>query len=131
MEMSIVRPSSSQWASPLHIVPKPSNGEWCPCGDYRWLNQVSIPNQYAVLHLQDFTATLAGSVVFSKITLIQGYHQIPVAQEDICMMMLSASFQSLAPSVSYASSWDWLISIIISFLMLHHQFITTTPAFSL
>ena len=31
LSMGIVRPSSSPWASPLHVVPKPNTG-WRPCG---------------------------------------------------------------------------------------------------
>ena len=34
-------------------------------------------------HIQDFSAQLAGKRIFSKIDLIRGYHQIPVAQEDV------------------------------------------------
>lgn len=31
-ELGIIRPSSSEWASPLHMAPK-ANGEWGLCGD--------------------------------------------------------------------------------------------------
>ena len=80
--MGIIRRSSSPWASPLHMVPK-SNGGWRPCGDYRRLNNVTIPDRYPVPHVQDFSANLAGTTVFSKIDLIRGYHQIPMATDDI------------------------------------------------
>lgn len=44
-ELVIVRHSNSPWASPLHMVPK-SDGSYCPCGDYRRLNDVTIPDCY-------------------------------------------------------------------------------------
>ena len=69
--MGIIRRSSSPWASPLHMVPKTSGG-WRLCGDYRRLNDATVPDRYPVPHIQDFSAHLASMKVFSKVDLIRG-----------------------------------------------------------
>ncbi|GFS97434.1 transposon Ty3-I Gag-Pol polyprotein [Trichonephila clavipes] len=50
----IIRPLKSPWASPLYVVKK-SNGEYRPCGDYRRLNSVTVPDRDPVSHIQDCT----------------------------------------------------------------------------
>jgi hypothetical protein len=80
--LGIVRRSSSPWSSPLHMVPK-SDGSWRPCGDYRRLNAVTVPDKYPLPNLQDLSANLHGNTIFSKLDLVKGYHQVPVNKDDI------------------------------------------------
>ena len=78
----VTRRSKSAWSSLLHMVPK-DDGSWRPCGDFQCLNEIMDLDKYPVPRIQNFSAQLAGWKVFSKIDLIQGYHQIPVASEDV------------------------------------------------
>ena len=78
----IVRRSNSPWSSPLHMVPKP-DGSWRPCGDYRRLNTVTKPDRYPLPSMLDLSAKLHGCKFFSCVDLVKGYHQIPMAAEDV------------------------------------------------
>ena len=90
-EMGIIRRSNSPWASPLHMVRKASGG-WRPSRDYRCLNDVTIPDQCSVPHIQDFSAHLAGATIFSKIDFVKGCHQVLVAPDDIYKTVIITQF---------------------------------------
>ena len=81
-KLGICYRGKSEWASPLLVTTKPDGG-WRVCGDYRRLNSMTPDDRYPVRTLQDFTSELEGKTIFSKIDLLKGYHQIPVAPEDV------------------------------------------------
>jgi len=81
-QQGIIRRSSSHWASPLHMVQK-GDGSRRPCGDFRLLNDATRPDRYTCPNLADVAARLAGCKIFTKLDLRKGYHQVPVAPEDV------------------------------------------------
>ena len=82
LQLGIIQPSSSAWASPLHMVPK-KPGAWHPCSDYRALNDITTPDRYPIPHNQVFGASLRGATIFSMVDFVRGFNQIPVHQENI------------------------------------------------
>ena len=81
-QLGVCRRSKSNFSSPLLVVDKPGGG-YRVCGDYRRLNCQTEEDKYPVRNISDFNAELAGKKVFSKVDLLKGYHQIPVADEDV------------------------------------------------
>lgn len=59
----LCRPSKNPWATPLHLVRK-KNNDWKSCGDYRKLNEVTVPDQYPIPFLDDCTDFLHGKSIF-------------------------------------------------------------------
>ena len=80
VEDGICQPSSSPWATPIHMI-KMKIGEWRICGDFRRLNAITVQDRYPVPHLHDFSSMLRGNKVFSKLDLLMEYHQIPIAAD--------------------------------------------------
>lgn len=90
LERGVIRPSSSQWASPLHMVSK-AGGGWRATGDYRQLNVSTQPDRYPLPVIEDLLQEAHGEV-FSVIDLHKAFHQIPVAPDDIAKTAVTTPF---------------------------------------
>ncbi len=51
--------------------------------DYRGLNEVTVKNKYPLPMINDLFDQLQGAMVFSKIDLQSGYHQLKIREQDI------------------------------------------------
>ena len=88
----IIRRSISPWSSPLHKVKK-KDCSWRPCGDYRRLNNLTVPHRYQLPNIANFSARVSGSKVFSKLNLQKGYYQVPMAPDDIKKTAIITPFE--------------------------------------
>ncbi len=65
---------------------------WRPCGDYRRLNLATTHDRYPFPSILDLSNKLHGCKFFSCIDLVKGYHQIPMAAQDIAKTAIITPF---------------------------------------
>ena len=81
LEQKCIRPSSSDWASPIVIVSK-KDGSPRLCIDYRKVNAVTKKDAYPLPRIDDALDQLSGNAYFCTFDLASGYFQLPMHERD-------------------------------------------------
>ncbi|GJT50090.1 putative reverse transcriptase domain-containing protein [Tanacetum coccineum] len=74
-DKGFIRPSSSPWGASVLFVKK-KDGSFRMCIDYQELNKLTVKNRYPLLRIDNLFDQLQGYIVYSKIDLRSGYHQL-------------------------------------------------------
>ncbi|KAL7297217.1 hypothetical protein TKK_0009623 [Trichogramma kaykai] len=82
----IIRHSLSPYSSALWVVPKKARADgvprWRVVVDFRPLNEKTVPMSHPLPNITDIFDSIVGSVYFTVIDCVSGFHQIKMHPED-------------------------------------------------
>lgn len=108
LQKDIIRLSTSPFSSLFFLVKK-RDGTWRFCVDYSTLNVVTVKDHFPIPTIDELLDELGGTCWFSKLNLLQGYHQILMNDDDVYKTILQThhgryEFRVMSFGLSYAPS---------------------------
>lgn len=80
LELGIIEVSSSEWCSPVVLVPK-KDGSLRFCIDFRYLNALSLFDSYPMPRIDDLVERVGRARYITTLDLSKGYWQVALASE--------------------------------------------------
>ena len=77
LKAGVIEPASTEWASPVVLVPKP-DGSMRFCVDYRKVNAMTTRDTYPLPRMDECIDSLGDARIFSTLDCNCGYWQIPM-----------------------------------------------------
>ncbi|CAM4532736.1 unnamed protein product [Lepidochelys kempii] len=77
LDLGVIQPSASPWASPVVLVPK-KDGSVRFCVDYRKLSAITVSDAYPMPRPDELLDKLGGARYLTTMDLTKGYWQVPL-----------------------------------------------------
>ncbi len=81
LELGVIEPSVSKWASPPIPVKKKDGGIRIVI-DFRKLNQVTVREPFTMPSIDDIICQLGNASILSKMDLLKGFYQVPMEESS-------------------------------------------------
>jgi len=91
LDLGLLRPSTSPWASPVLMIRKPDGGIRF-CIDYRRLNDVTIKDCYPMPLIDDILDVLGNAKMFSTMDIASGYWNVPMDPDSVEKTAFTSKF---------------------------------------
>ena len=77
-----VETGAGAWNLPSFLVPKKELGKFRMVQDFRPLNEVTVKDGHPLPRINDILLRQGQCRIWSKLDLVDGYHQMPIREED-------------------------------------------------
>ena len=83
VDLGVLRPSTSEYNSPICMVAKKKPGEWRVTQDFRGINSHMLGETYPLTQLKEICDRLFGKTHFSTFDLMHGFFQLPLHPDSM------------------------------------------------